>query len=378
MRRRRFVSGLLGAGAAVALAHASAGPSTALPPPRIGPRLPGPRDWRAVTAPECAPAAQLLAVAAAGPDLAWAVGEEGRAGSTRGTPVALTWDGTAWSRAGLGGPGWNGALRSVAAAGGGSAWAVGADTAGTGRLLRWDGTAWQDTPFPGRGTPGTTLTGVTTGPAGQVWVSGRNAEGQVLLHGTEDDWRWTDRPPVEGAVPVPSGVCRAPGGDVWVYGAELVARWDGDAWTVLPPPGGIRATVSGLLPVADDDLWLTGHAYGVGGPPGKPPSATLMYGDGTAWRSVPAPFSVGMLTGIVGDAEGRPDRIAGWDFWDQTRAHYLRWSDGAWVSERGPVATTPVVPLALAAVPGSGGHGYWSVGTTSGSPHPSAGVRIER
>ncbi|MGW6294789.1 hypothetical protein [Streptomyces sp. NPDC055058] len=375
MRRRRFVSGLLGAGAAMGLVTAGAGPGSALPPPRPGPRYAGPRDWEAVAAPECTPAAQLLSVAAAGPALAWAVGEEGRDGGTRGTPLALTWDGTAWSRTGLGHLGWSGSLRSVAAAGDGSAWAVGADTTGAGRLLHWDGTTWQDTPFPGRGTPGTTLTGVVTGPPDDVWVSGRGPGGRVLLHGRGGDWRWVGASPAEGTAAVPSGVCRTPRGDVWVYGTDLVARWDGDAWTVLPPPGGIRATVTGLLPVADDDIWLTGHAYGVGGPPGKPPGVTLLHGDGGAWRSVTAPFSVGMLGGIVGDAEGRPDRIAGWDFWDQTRAHYLRWADGAWVSERGPAADTPVLPLALTAVPGGG---YWSVGTTSASPFPPAGVRIER
>ncbi|MET8248044.1 hypothetical protein ABZV31_28755 [Streptomyces sp. NPDC005202] len=45
-----------------------------------------------------------------------------------------------------------------------------------------------------------------------------------------------------------------------------------------------------------------------------------MHGDGSTWTSVTAPFTVGMLGGIVGDERGRPDRIAGWDFWDQTRA----------------------------------------------------------
>ncbi|MFJ4562736.1 hypothetical protein ACIP4U_03285 [Streptomyces caelestis] len=368
MRRRRFIGGLAGAGAGLGLASAGVGPAVAASGRDGG----APREWEAVTAPEATPAAHLLDVAAAGPGLAWAVGEEGRNGGVRGTALALVWDGTTWQRTG---PGFSGYLRSVAATSDGSAWAVGSDTSGTARLLAWDGLAWQEADYPGRGTTGTTLARVTTGPQGHVWISGRNSVGSVLLHGHQGRWTWLPAPPATTTTP-PTGVHRAPSGDIWVYGSELVARWDGEAWTVLPMPLGIRAAFTGLLAVARDDIWMTGYGYGVGGPPGKPPGVRLLHGDGSDWESVTAPFGVGMLSGVVGDAQGRPARIAGWDFWDQTRAHYLRWDGTAWVSERGPVATTPVVMNALATVPGS--DGYWAVGTTSSSPSSSAQLRIER
>ncbi|NUR39228.1 MAG: hypothetical protein HOV73_03980, partial [Streptomyces sp.] len=134
--------------------------------------------------------------------------------------------------------------------------------------------------------------------------------------------------------------------------------------------------VTGLLPVADDDIWLTGFDYGVGGPPGKPPGVTLRHWDGSAWSYATTPFTVGMLTGIVDDGLGGPDRIAGWDFWDQSRSHHLRWEAGSWVSERGPASATAVLVNALAAVPGAGG--YWAVGMTPSSPYPPAQVYIER
>ncbi|MBC9724151.1 hypothetical protein H8R17_03820 [Streptomyces sp. TRM68367] len=362
------MSGLAGAGAGLGLASTSGGPAAAVPVTAGRPRT-GPHDWQAVPAPECTPAALLLDVAAAGPGLAWAVGEEGRNGATRGTPVALRWDGTAWTRtsAGSGAP-----LHSVAAAPDGTAWAVGGN-----RLLSWDGQAWQEADFPGRGASGTSLTGVTTGPRGHVWLSGRNSDGCVLLHGHRGRWTWVDRPP-SGTTATPSGVTRTPCGDVWVYGVGIVARWNGDAWTELPGYQGLRASVTGLLPVADDDLWLIGYDYGVGGPPGKPPGVLLLHGDGSTWESAPTrPFGVGMLTGIVGDAQGQPDRISGWDFWDQNRAHYLRWENGTWVSERGPAAETPVLIHSLAGVPGSPG-AYWAAGMTTSSPYPPAQVRIER
>ncbi|MEU3334717.1 hypothetical protein [Streptomyces sp. NPDC006668] len=379
MRRRRFISGLVGAGAGLGLAPASAHAATQDSGGSTGAGMTGgtrsatagaPHDWQAVPAPDCTPAAQLLGVAAAGPDLAWAVGEEGRNGSTLGRPLSLVWDGTSWTRLDLAHLGFGGALRSVAGTAC-QAWAVGSGA----HLLRWDGSTWREADFPGRSASGTTLTGVAVDADDGVWVCGRGSGGSVLLHGVDGTWSWI-APPPSATTATPSGVRVTASGEVWVYDSALVARWDGTAWTELTAPGGLRPAVTGLLPVAADDIWLTGFDYGVGGPPGKPPGVTLKHWDGTAWTAVTAPFTVGMLTGIVDDGQGGPDRIAGWDFWDQTRAHYLRWDGGSWVSERGPTATTPVLTEALASVPGTGG--YWSVGTTSSSPYPPAQAHIER
>ncbi|MFF7444629.1 MULTISPECIES: hypothetical protein [unclassified Streptomyces] len=357
------------------IAPESSGVARTAPPPAAGPRQTGPHDWQPVPAPACDPAAQLLAVAAAGPDLAWAVGEEGRNGSTRGTPLALVWDGITWTRLDLSHLALGrGHLRAVAGSYG-AAWAVATGADGKARLLRWDGATWQESDFAGRPASGTALTGVALAADDRVWLSGRTGDGSVLLTGDGDDWTWVTPPP-NPPTSAPAGLRIAPGGDVWVYDAALVARWDGERWTALPTPAGLRPYVTGLLPVTPDDVWLTGYDYGVGGPPGKPPSVTLRHWDGSAWSYASTPFTVGMLTAIVADDQGAPDRIAGWDFWDQTRAHYLRWSDGAWVSERGPLSTTPVLPMGLASVPGAGG--YWSVGTNSSSPYPPAQVSIER
>ncbi|MFD4525446.1 hypothetical protein ACFWP7_16280 [Streptomyces sp. NPDC058470] len=382
MRRRSFISGLVGvAGVGLGSVSGSAAAAGQAHRPAAGPRefAGPPRDWQAVPAPDGTPAAHLIDVAAAGADLAWAVGEEGRNGSTGGVPLGLMWDGSSWSRVDLGHlPFAGGYLHSVAATSAGSAYAIA--TSGGTHLLRWDGTTWQEVDFPGRGQSGTSLTGIASDPVGGIWLSGRNSDGSVLLYGDGSGdysgWQWISAPPSTTAA-TPTGVRVGPAGDVWVFAVEFVGRWDGVRWTELPAPGGIRATISDLLPVTDHDIWLTGHAYGVGGPPGKPPGATLLHGDGTSWQSVTPPFTVGMLTGITADDLGGPDRIAGWDFWDQTRAHYLRWDGTAWVSERGPVSSSPVVMNSLVRVPGTATD-YWAVGTTSSYPYPPAQIRIER
>ncbi|MEV0124045.1 hypothetical protein AB0I16_21375 [Streptomyces sp. NPDC050703] len=371
MRRRAFVRGITAVGAAAALPLPLAGAAAARPAATARRAA----SWREVPAPAGQPAAHLTALAAAGPGLAWAVGEQGRYGGTLGTPMALSWNGTAWSATDLSHLTYTGGLRSVAVdPSGTTALTLGTDTAGHDQLLAWDGATWRERAFPGRGAAGTKLTAVAAGPDGGFWVAGRHDGRAGLLRGSGGTWRWCGPLPDEAA-PTPYGVRVTRGGEVWVFG-DVIARWDG-AWTVVPRNVGIRASVSGLLPVAHDDIWLTGFSYGVGGPPGKPPSVVLQHYDGTEWSSVTSPFTVGLLSGITADAAGRPDRISGWDFWDQKRAHYLRWDGTAWVGERGPESPSAYLPEAITAIPGTDG-GHWSAGTTSFSPYPPAQIRVER
>ncbi|MHC0430631.1 NHL repeat-containing protein [Streptomyces sp. O3] len=373
MRRRHFVGGLAGTAAGLGLALSPMSQAAA------GQRDAADGAWQEVPAPPGEAAAHLIAVAAAGPDLAWAVGEQGRYGGTRGRPIARVWNGTAWSATDvthLEGIGW---IRAVSGVSADAAWAIGTDRDRQDRLLAWDGETWRETDFPGRGEPGTRLTDVAVGPDGQAWISGRHGDRAGLLRGPGPGhgpaWRWC-RPLPDEQTPTPTGVHLTPSGEVWVYG-DVIARWDG-AWTVVPRTLGIRASVTGLLPVAHDDIWLTGFAFGVGGPVGKPPGVTLQHWDGAEWTSGGSPFRAGLLSGITGDAAGRPDLIAGWDFWDQKRTHYLRWDGAGWVSERGPESSGSTSLMnAIAPIPGADG-GYWAVGTDTYSAYPPAQIRIER
>lgn len=76
MRRRRFISGVLGAGAGMGLVSASGGAAGASSGDLVrdagafGQDVRETHEWQAVAAPECAEAAHLAGLAAAGPTLA--------------------------------------------------------------------------------------------------------------------------------------------------------------------------------------------------------------------------------------------------------------------------------------------------------------------
>ncbi|MFW6692617.1 hypothetical protein [Streptomyces sp. MAR4 CNX-425] len=404
MRRRSFVRGLTVTTAATGLGLTAAGNgSAAAPAPAAvptagsaGAAVPGGAvrargaGWREVPVPAGEPAALLSAVAAAGPDLAWAVGEEARDGSISGRPLARTWDGSAWRATDVSHLAFAGSIRSVAATplgtgdadGAVAAWAVGYDRAGGDHLLAWDGSTWREHDFPGVGQSGVELWAVAVAPDGTLRITGTRGDGSRVLRsenaaGTR--WSWSPAlPTADDSAPSLWNVHVDGAGDTWVSGGLVVARYDDRSWDVLPGLFGLRLSVTDLLPTAPDDIWLTGHDYGAGGPPGKPPSVVLRHYDGAAWTDVEAPFTVGSLGAIAADAAGRPALIAGWDFWDGTSAHYLRWDGERWRSERGPAAAEGVTPLMSALAPIPGTAGFWSAGTTATAPFPPAQARIER
>ncbi|WP_051855840.1 hypothetical protein [Streptomyces sp. NRRL B-1347] len=364
MDRRRFVGGALGVAAGAAGA-------ALLPAPTAGAaaRADG---WQQVPVPDGVEMAGLRAVAAAGPRLAWAVGTEGRGGSTSGKPLSYVWNGTVWSRTDTAGLHPDGSLMGVAANASGDAWAIGVDH-GTDlwRLYAWDGDGWERVPFPGEGAVGNSVHGITVAPDGDAWAVGSFDGSARTLHWNGRRWRRL-RPLPSGNNNPAVGVRRTRGGDIWIHGSGVCARWDG-AWHEIPVEGHPQY-VTGMLPTASDDIWVCGYNWVLTG--GRPPGARLRHYDGTAWHHVETPFGAGELVGIVGDARDRPDRIAGWEYPNWNQAHHLRWENGTWVSERGPVSTSPVLMNGIARVPGT--RTYWAVGSTSFFPRPPGQVRIER
>ncbi|MFF9774326.1 hypothetical protein ACF1HJ_11765 [Streptomyces sp. NPDC013978] len=348
-----------------------------VPAPRAQDRqtVPAPRarGWQAVPAPGSLPAAQLRRVAAAGPRLAWAVGEESLGAQTQQQALSMVWNGSVWTKSDLSHL-THTRIVDVAGVHSSAAWAVGHPTGDGTPLLRWDGTTWREADFPGRGEPDVRLTSVAVGRDRQVWVCGTRDGAARLLHGHGRRWRWLDPLPVE-SVNLWRVVVRRPG-EVWVCGdrsngggwSGLVARWDG-AWTVLPPIVGLRLGIADVHSAGPDDVWAVGTEAGVGGPIGRPGNPALSHWDGTAWTRVEPGFALGSLTGIASDARGRAAWISGWNFSDQTRGTYLRRDGDTWTLARGPAGPAPAPYLNdVTSVPGT--RGFWSVGMTHSAPYP--------
>ncbi|MBW5425695.1 hypothetical protein GKQ77_29740 [Streptomyces sp. BG9H] len=340
------------------------------------------QDWRVVPAPGSIPAAQLRRIAAAGPGLAWAVGEENLTVSSQTRALAMSWNGSTWSKSDLSHLDYTGRLSDVAGVCSTAAWSVGLPSGNASPLLRWNGTTWREATFPGRGEPGVRLDSVAVGADRRVWICGTRAGAARLLLGDGGRWRWLDPLPVASAN-LYRIFLRTPD-EVWVSGDQasgggwsgLVARWNG-SWTVLPPIAGARLGIADVHAAAADDVWAVGTEAGVGGPPGRPGNPALAHWDGTAWTRVQPAFTVGALSGIAGDAQGRAAWISGWNYQDQSRSTYLRRDGADWTVVRGPASETRAPYLNdVTAVPGTAG--FWSVGMTRSSPYPPTEAYTER
>jgi hypothetical protein len=350
-------------------------------PARADDPTPRTQGWQAVPAPGSTPAAQLRRVAAAGSELAWAVGEEGRAGPSQGRALAMLWNGGAWTKTDLSHLNHT-RLSDVAGVCSSAAWSVGQPVGNGSPLLGWDGTTWREASFPGKGEPDVRLNAVAVGHDRQVWICGTRGGAARLLHRDGQRWQWLDPLPIASAS-LYRVVLRSPG-EVWVSGDQsngggwsgLVARWDG-AWTVLPPIAGLRLGIADLHAAGPDDVWAVGTEAGIGGPPGRPGNPALSHWDGTAWTRVEAGFTVGSLSAIAADAQGRAAWISGWNYQDQSRSTYLRRDGGTWSVVRGPAGAAPAPYLNdVTSIPGTAG--FWSVGMTSPTPAPPTESYTER
>ncbi|MBJ3809129.1 hypothetical protein JGB26_18720 [Streptomyces flavofungini] len=362
------------------MAGALSGIALGADPVRAATAAPRAQGWQAVPAPGSTPASQLRRIAAATTQLAWAVGEEGLAGPSRGRALAMLWNGSTWTKTDLSHLA-HSRLSDVAGTSSASAWSVGMPTGTASPLLRWDGTTWRPAAFPGQGESGVRLDGVAVGADGQVWACGSRGGAARLLHGDGQQWRWLDPLPVAGASLY--RVVLGASGEVWVAGDQasgggwsgLVARWNG-TWTVLPPITGARLSVSDLHPAGPDDVWAVGTDAGVGGPPGRPGNPVLGHWDGTAWTRVQPGFVVGSLTGVAADVQGRAAWISGWNYQDQARSTYLRRDGDTWTVVRGPAGAAAPYLNDVTPVPGTAG--YWSAGMTGSAPFPPTEAYTER
>jgi hypothetical protein len=107
------------------------------------------------------------------PNDAWAVGNTSDiSGFQPARPIAMHWNGTAWSVATLPNLG-SGTLSSVSASSSTSVWAAGSP-GGTTSVLRWNGTSWtpETTPVGPDGQPVMRSISAVPGSATEIWAAG--------------------------------------------------------------------------------------------------------------------------------------------------------------------------------------------------------------
>lgn len=217
-------------------------------------------QWRIVPSPN--PDTQfneLRGVAALSANDVWAVGYRG--GTKSETPIEtfiLHWDGAGWRQ--VASPNISGGanqLFGITALAADNIWAVGT-AAGAPLAMRWNGSAWSIVPVQRNGGLSTEKLTAVSGAAGNdVWAVGdgkgvfTNQTFATIRHW--DGASWTEKvcraasssnPPegYEGGGPDAyfTGVAAAASNDVWVVGVRgsgpLILHWDGRAWTTVTHP----------------------------------------------------------------------------------------------------------------------------------------------
>jgi hypothetical protein len=224
----------------------------------------------------------------------WAVGAQ--ATYTSNDPLALHWNGTAWTAVATPTPvpdcedgniQWAGnSLNDVDGVSANDVWAVGGDCYGIHTLAEhWNGSAW--TIVPGPQPPGgnwATLYGVEAISSSNAWAVGyAGSESPLMEHFNGNTW---------SVVNVPGGgylggLASTGPNDVWAVGGSdtgpLVEHFNGSHWSVVSvpqPAGGYLDAVTALSPT---NVWAVGS---------QALSATrtlVMHYDGKSWTVVPSP-----------------------------------------------------------------------------------------
>jgi hypothetical protein len=283
--------------------------------------------WSQVaTPPTPLPTASLAAVSASSPMDAWAIGRT-QINRSNFTPLALHWNGTAWS-----------VSQSIATALGGQigdgvadisptdAYAIGGGlgSAHTGLVAHWKDSSWTrvTVPQPDNNNLASNLNAISADGPNDVWIVGtyyllvNPNEMQIetyTLHWDGSAWKIVLMPLVN-----PSNVnnefhfnaIKANGpSDVWAVGGKFVAgqvgtgatlieHWNGTAWSIVPSPSpGSDANLGGVTTSnAANSVW----AVGADTVPGTTRLQTLTLNwNGTAWVTVASPNAAVGSSGLA-------------------------------------------------------------------------------
>ena len=184
--------------------------------------------WSVVPATQDRGVTDLNAIGGSSGTDVWAVG-------TRGVyrPLALHYDGTAWSEVPVPRPARAG-FTGVYASSPSNALAVGY-AHGAGFAEHWDGASWQ--PVDVDDPDGSTLYDVDGTSARDAWAVGEIPYKSLIVHWDGSDWTRVDSPSPHGDSAL-YDVSADRRDDAWAVGTNghnsITLHWDGTAWTSVP------------------------------------------------------------------------------------------------------------------------------------------------
>ncbi len=290
--------------------------------------------WSQVTAPSTGYSTNVLTAASASSTSdAWAVGwSEPRRYTFY--PLALHWNGTAWSDttsfvtalAGQIADGVADISPTDAYATGG-----GLGSANEGEVAQWNGTTWTQVtvPLPQNDNLASNLDAISADSADDVWIVGTYelevtssdyAEETYSLHWNGSSWSIVSMPLEPGTNPdfeyVLNSVEAISPTNVWAVGdavnvaepsgaTTLIEHWNGTDWSIVSSPSpGTGSALGGVTASSATDVWAVGSYT----PTGSSTAQTLTLNwNGTAWSTVTSPNAstgASVLTSVSTTAGG--------------------------------------------------------------------------
>jgi hypothetical protein len=256
--------------------------------------------------------ASLAAVSASSTTDAWAVGRT-QVNREDFAPLALHWNGTAWSVSSSAATALAGQIADgVADISPTDAYAIGGGlgSANTGLVAQWNGTTWSrvTVPLPSGAGPTSTLNAISANGPDDVWIAGTYELSSTNLRRETYSLFWNGSTWSVVKMPLnPSSNINASyqinaiqvnsPTDVWAVGDQgvtdsssstLIEHWNGTAWSIVPSPApGSDSDLTGVTTSnAANDVWAVGYYDPTGTAQGQ--TLTLNW-NGTAWVTVASP-----------------------------------------------------------------------------------------
>ena len=220
-------------------------------------------------------------------------------------PVALHWNGSAWTVTPTPHPSGGALLYSVTAvpgtkdylAGGESCTSVACPEA---YMLEWNGSSWSQMALPALGGGSTDIAGVSASSATDAWAVGQSCKefkgkcNVILLHWNGVKWSKVTIPNLSSIFPDLYAVVDLSPTDAWAVGSSflgsLALNWNGHSWVNVPVPGsgGFTEGIDAVAAIpGTSEIWALEAASG---------GQFMLKWNGSGWRGYPLPPEAGKLS----------------------------------------------------------------------------------